>query len=210
MEELPVISVFGLPGSGRHSLVSSLLRDSGDIGACATVSGLVGAPWRISTKYYTADVAFRVQDCSSSPASASGPTFDGEAIVLVFDATDEGSFAAIRNWASSHGESTEEAGVRLVVATHADRIAGASVPPAPATSQEQKSHLGNEDRQRNCVLSSCASRPQWLVDAMDWCAGECYEYVECSTTDSLVDQQLRLEGDVQGIARIKEALQARP
>eukprot|EP00983_Pelagomonas_calceolata_P045066 1139539-Pelagomonas_calceolata.AAC.2 len=193
----PIISVLGAAGAGKRSLVSSLT------GRTSAVGDDGHAPWSIHTKYYSADVAFRVQACGPSP---SAPAFEGEAIVLVFDASSQSSFSAIQSWVSSNSESTEEAGVRLVVATHADRYATCCASTTPC-SRDAQPHPQATSSQETATCSTL-SRPQWLRDAMDWCAGECFEYVECCNTDAALDQQLRLEGDMQGIARITEALQA--
>ncbi|GFH15860.1 uncharacterized protein HaLaN_12169 [Haematococcus lacustris] len=43
---------------------------------------------------------------------------------------------------------------------------------------------------------------------MLWCSEHGYEYVECCLTDAAVDAQLQLDGEPQGVARVREALQA--
>jgi GTPase SAR1 family protein len=126
METAPVVCVLGATGSGRSSLVSSLLKSSNS--AAPRDAAAADALWSIKTKYYTADVALRVQDCASGSPSSSSPQFQDEAIVLVFDVTCPSSFSAIQNWASRNSESTEDAGVRLVVATHMDLLPPSSSP----------------------------------------------------------------------------------
>jgi len=199
----PHIAVLGAPGVGKRSLVAALVGNS----SCNEPSA---TPWSIHTKYYTADVALQVQAIgrdSSQPdrSSSSAPEFDAEAVVLVFDATRPESFSAIQAWASGKAEATEGAGVRLVVCTHVDLCPWS--PPAAHASSAPKSV--SPDPSPPASNQQPSSRPQWLVEAMDWCAQECYEYVECSATDAAVDAQLRLEGDLQGIARVTEALEVR-
>ena len=170
MAEPPSIWVVGAPSVGKCSLVQAITK--------SPVVSRSAHPWEIDTKYYTVSTQFLI----THPGSSSN--FSGEAVVLVIDAEKQESFAAVQAW-SGVAES-EEAGVRLVVATNADRLDSS---PVAGGMLEPK-------------------RPAWLNDAIDWCAENSLEYIECSTTNPATDAKLVLDGDKQGISRVVEALQS--
>lgn len=191
---VPEIWLVGSAGSGRSTLLAAATGTSGSSSSNAQRDGSKH-PWTIRTKYYTAETVL----CKQA-ADQRGAQFSGEAVVLVFDAAQEASFQAVQGWAEAHD--TEEAGVRLVVATHVDQLL-----PASATSASQ-STAAQPDSNSSTSQGLEPSRPSWLDAAIEWSTENCFEYVECCPTDPDLDKQLRLDGDVQGVARVVEALQA--
>lgn len=112
-----------------------------------TPSALV--PWRIHTKYYTADVNFRIHTLqqtgsANSPSLTLASSTAPEALVLVFDATREATFAAVQEWAQHHQqeEIVEQAEIRLVVSTNMDNILLATL-PYTASIPSQQLHTSN-------------------------------------------------------------------
>ena len=139
--------------------------------------------WHLDTKYYTTDVSIH----RSHPSDhAYQQATDSQAVVLVFAADSEPSFQAVSHWAEQLPSSAGE--IRLCVANKADAIA--------------TQHAGA------CEQSTELQRSSWLTSAMMWCTENHYEYIEASSTNNQLDQNLVWEEQKQGIHRIKQALEA--
>ncbi|KAL6752317.1 hypothetical protein V8C86DRAFT_2758249 [Haematococcus lacustris] len=180
---LPSIWIVGVASSGRHSLASQLFpTKSNQCDSDGQIAEL-GTRVTIDNKYYTATVVLRV---TASDCELHGRIAPDDAIILVVSATHPDSLPPATSWGERH--SSSDAGVCLMVASHADKL------------------LTNS--QRTSCSSVEAQRPSHLDAAMLWCSEHGYEYVECCLTDAAVDAQLQLDGEPQGVARVREALQA--
>lgn len=168
--QLPVTLLVGSPGTGRRTLVAALCQQSEPAAVLLQeAQGLADALWPIRTKYYSASTLLSLHALNISPPP------DTEAVLLVIScALGEDSLAAVQQWAGQHD--IEDAGVRLMVATHADLL--------PMLASEP----GHADVQPSADNSSLAagmqrSRPAWLEAAMQWCSEHCWEYIEVCCSD---------------------------
>eukprot|EP00775_Hariotina_reticulata_P011941 gene11941-12084_t len=145
------VLVIGNAGVGKFSLVRAL-RASSDI---KTKDGAYQLT--LDTKYYTADVLLHCVGPEHNPETAF------EALVLVFDASQPGTFEAVRSWSDVHSISSAE--VKLVVANKMDQLqrAGKQLPQP------------------------------WLDDVMSWCCDNAYEFIEAAAGESSIDEQLHLD-----------------
>lgn len=134
--------------------------------------------WDLDTKYYTAQVLVECQ-LPTEQAAPAAATCGG--LVLVFAADQKSSFHAVRDWVE-HLPS-DVADVRLCIANKIDKLVRPDCPQ-----QVQRSTL--------------------LAEAVQWCADSLFEYIEVSSSDAEVDQQLVWEEQQQGVSRVKEALEA--
>ena len=164
---------------GKYALAKRLLQPA--ISAEKDADGQ--QLWHLDTKYYTTDVSIH----RSHPSDhAYQQAIDSHGIVLVFAADSEASFQAVSQWAEQLPSSAGE--IKLCVANKADTIAA--------------QHTGACEQKVELWHSS------WLTSAIMWCAENQYEYIEASSTNNQLDQQLVWEEQKQGIHRIKQALEA--
>lgn len=203
--DLPRILVIGDEGVGKHELLRSI------VGRRSLGKGSESYPWRLDTKYYTADVQLEVRRLSGTSSSPAGAPLtasvtpscssDYEAVLLVFDAGRRDSFAAIQRWWSCWAGG-EDVNVKLAVAAKADWLAAGY----------------------GAMGSSSAAKPSWLAEAEAWCAEQLIEYVESSSlaeeampgAASAAQQRQQLQDarssdedcESCGAARIAEALEA--
>ncbi|KAF8058897.1 NAD kinase 3 [Scenedesmus sp. PABB004] len=187
--EAEAVLVVGPPGVGKHALIAALqprgapapAKPRGDAGPRRYVLPL-------DTRYYTASLRLRAHSTPADARDAPGPPQDTAAlqgVVLVFDAACAASFAAAAAWADAH--TLDGAEVRLLVAGKADTLP------------------------RGCCdggAESSAARPDWLRSAMDWAVERGFEYVEAAPGAPAADAALRLDGEPQGAARVRAALEA--
>lgn len=164
---LPHAVLVGAPSTGKHRLIQSLT------GSADKTQGS-SYPLSLDTKYYTAEVAVRAASARHSLDLASC-----EALVLVFDASSEASFQAIKSWNAVNDSSDLD--VRLVVATKVDLLHDAS---------------------------RGIARQRWLTEAMEWCSEQMFEYIETAAAQAQLDSTLQLDEEQQGVARVLAALQA--
>lgn len=155
------------------------------VGKRSVADAIAGCPaassWTIDNKYYSAQVA--LARCHTDAATLDRAA---EALVIVLDASQQQSFEAARAWTAA--VDIEAAEVRLLVATKVDLLLQA---PHSASTGPLESE-----------------RPAWLASAMDWACQHQFEYIEVCTSDPTLDARLQLDGEVQGIARVTEALAA--
>lgn len=144
----------------------------------STKDHAAGYRLQLDTKYYSAAARVQVASPSSSCCAAAAAA---EALLLVFDASSVASFRQLQSWVAAHADDLEGAGVRLAVANKADLL---------------------------CCGSGEVARQDWHEEAMAWCGEHLIEYVEAAAACADVDAQLRLDGEVQGVARVREALEA--
>ena len=142
------VLLVGAGAVGKHALLDAI-RTQGLV-----QKGLGSYPWRLDTKYYSADVLVEVRHvdhCPTQQLEAGGY----EAVVLVFEAGRQASFDSVQRWYQAVDQAVaEELGVKLAVCIR-----------------------------RRAVLATAAAaaaEPQsaWLEAAEDWCAKQLVEYVE--------------------------------
>ena len=100
-----LILILGPAGAGKQTLLTRLIHPSRP--AAAGSSTL-----KLNNKYYSADVT--IQACTLDIAQQR-QLDAAEGVVLVFDATQQASFAAVQGWAEQNDPAAAE--VRLCVAT---------------------------------------------------------------------------------------------
>lgn len=167
MKPAAMLKILGQAGVGKYSI----LRAIGVEGCKQAVPASYAL--NLDTKYYTATV----QVCTALPSSSSTAEHS-IALLLVFDASNEGSFVAVRSWLQAQTLDTTE--TVLLVANKADSL----------------------------FREGVADRSGWLDDARLWCSELCYEYVETCCTDVAVDQILNVDGEDMGAKRVLQAIQA--
>lgn len=138
----PVITVAGTPGVGKKSIAARLL------GLAEGHATTFPCTWRLDTKYYTADVQIKVESLSAEEPCSS-QVANSEALLLVFDVTDEQSLHSVRRWTQSLNGNLPE--VCLMLANRMDLLA------ADHSSQPEQS---------------------WHGQAQDWCCKNLFEYIE--------------------------------
>jgi hypothetical protein len=197
---MPEILVIGSPGVGKSTLIKAILTASSHPVATGSL-----VPWNIGTKYYKAEVDFReVTLPLIDPSDAVGAlqhqhlAASAEAVVLVFDASQQATYEAVRSWAQ-HADSAgalEGAQIRLAIAakvdclmeaSHSHSLAG-SDGAAPGSSSSAVKQRGQQVEQR----------PSWLDSAMEWCCEYSMEYIEGCSAHAELDAGLLLDADVQG------------
>ena len=109
--DLPILTIAGAAGVGKKSIAARLL------GHEATLP----CTWHLDTKYYTADVQIRAAAISHDEACSSSQLADSEALLLVFDVTEEDSmYSLLRCIGSLNGSPPE---VCLMLANRMDKLA---------------------------------------------------------------------------------------
>lgn len=169
----------GAPQAGKYSLVSCLLSPATTLSKQSESRQI----WHLDTKYYTTAVSIgRLHPAEQATEQA----LLSQGLVLVFDANSEASFVAVSKWAASLPKSVGD--IRLCIANRVDQL-----PRQPITKAEAVPEL---------------QRSSWLQAAQLWCTDNQFEYVEASSTDRKVDENLVWDEQQQGVCRIKQALEA--
>lgn len=142
-------------------------------------------PWRLDTKYYTADVEFDVRhvDHCDHVQLEEGAY---EAVLLTFDAAERSSFESLQRWWEGAGGAAADLGVRLAVGTGAG-------PARQAWLQE--------------VEEWCAGQLVEYVETGQ-ADGELAEAPGGAAAAPGIDSSRRQGEEAQGVRRIVEALQA--
>lgn len=189
-EPAPAVLVLGAAGVGKSTLVRGIAASARPLSAGGpgteeeATGGRATTRWQIENKYYRAAVQL-VE--AAGPSAVESP----EALLLVFSANSEASFAAAR--AELPGEGALEAiEVRAVVATHVDRL----LPPG----------CGSSDAP--LALDEALAAVEWLQQALEWSYANGFEFVGCCPAVPELDQALTLEGERQGVRRVVEVLHA--
>eukprot|EP00897_Mesotaenium_endlicherianum_P006071 jgi/Mesen1/5492/ME000276S04621 len=119
----PGILIVGPPSVGKHSILSRLVSAGGVLGV-AHITDVTCHGWTVDTKYYTADVAIWVARTTHQslwgPPGASDLASQYEAVIMVFDLSDDRSYVAVKDWASSVDLTRVE--IRLLVGNKVDRL----------------------------------------------------------------------------------------
>jgi hypothetical protein len=142
--DCPVITIAGVAAVGKKTIAARLLSlaEGHEI--------TFPCPWTLDTKYYTANVQIRAVSVSHDvPCSAQ--LAGSEALLLVFDVTDEQSVQSLQRCIQDFNGDLPE--VCLMLANRVDLLA------APQISSREQS---------------------WHEQAQDWCCQNCFEYIEVS------------------------------
>jgi len=140
--EMPIVTIAGAAGVGKKSIAARLLDHADGHEASLPCT------WRLDTKYYTADVQIRAVTVNPEEPCSSH-TADSEALLLIFDVTEEESMHSLQRW--MEGLTGDLPDVCLMLANRVDLLASAD---------------------------SSASEPSWHEQAQDWCCHNLFEYIE--------------------------------
>lgn len=184
----------GAPQVGKYTLIRQLHPDAGPKAAapteqCANTARAAVYPLHLDTKYYTADIlahSVTLDHNDLQQQQTEEPAQQHDAIVLVCGADDPATFTRVRQWAEANGASG--AAICLLVVNKADKELDGSGGGGGDPS-------GGEGR---AVLPAGA----------EWCLDHGFEYVEAAAGAPVLDAALSLDGDRQGVARVREALEA--
>ena len=176
--EVGQVTIVGAPGVGKYTLVCRLVDPAQPHNKQSSAAQL----WRLSTKYYTAEVQIK-RHHPSVEAQRQADTSQG--LVLVFDATSEATFLNASRWAEQLPDSAAE--IRLCVANKVDQL---------------------HHQQNGVIVHPSLHRSSWLQDAAIWCTEHQFEYIEASSTDSQLDSTLVYDEQLQGVSRLRSALEA--
>ncbi|KAA6418025.1 MAG: hypothetical protein FRX49_12025 [Trebouxia sp. A1-2] len=169
----------GAPQAGKYSLVSCLLSPAKTLSKQSEFRQI----WHLDTKYYTTAVSIsRLHPATQATEQA----LLSQGLLLVFDATSEASFVAVSKWAALLPKSVGD--IRLCIANRVDQLPRQSINKAEAVPELQRS--------------------SWLQAAQLWCTDNQFEYIEASSTDRKLDENLVWDEQQQGVCRIKQALEA--
>ena len=113
--ELPIITIAGAAGVGKRSIAARLLGLADDHNISLPCN------WHLDTKYYTSDVQIRLATISHDEPCSSGQVADSEALLLVFDVTEEESMHSLQRWVESLNGDLPE--VCLMLANRMDLLA---------------------------------------------------------------------------------------
>ncbi|GAQ82530.1 hypothetical protein KFL_001140180 [Klebsormidium nitens] len=215
----PSILVVGPKDVGKRSLVRRLVRGAKSAQTSIPGGVVTSHRWSIDTKYYTADVNLWVshsEDLLEDTAKAQALAAGCDALVLVFDLSEEASFASVQDWASSLDLATFD--VLLCIANKADLVpdhhAHDSLQQERPLQWEQRHRLVEAGDSSDANEPSVGfGRPTKALDVRrqeysEWCLDNGVEYIEACTLDEHFDQRISVDGDMQGIARLRSALHA--
>ncbi|XP_024545187.1 uncharacterized protein LOC9644396 [Selaginella moellendorffii] len=227
-ESRPSILCVGAAGVGKTTIANRLRRDREVIDASSGAITCYG--WKIDTKYYTANVGIwtaRLEQEQTDEVVKRLESLSGqcEALVMVFDLSNDSSFDRLKNWASRADLTAFE--ILLCVGNKADRL------------PQHYGHVEYRRRLQRLGESSSDPHPEFLefgiqrnegssllddeevelagpappVDEkkhsrIEWCIENGIEYIEACALNVAFDDCLSLDGDLQGVSRIRGALSA--
>lgn len=217
----PSVVIVGPPTVGKHSILKrlvakeELLKD--DSSSDSTCHG-----WTIDTKYYTADVCIWTArlDALVSKDNGPPPLEHCEALLMVFDLSDATTFEKLQQWVEASDLTPYE--VQMCVGNKADRL---------------PSHFGHVEYRRRLMKrgeSSSDPHPEFMDFGIDrtegsgllaeeeddddpelrkracieWCTERGIEYIEACAINEAFDKCMSIDGDLQGVPRILDALSA--
>ncbi|CAI0474229.1 unnamed protein product [Linum tenue] len=230
LEDRPGILIVGPSAVGKRTLLSRLLsldlEDDPDSDSDSD-SQLLIRGWTIDTKYYSADVSvwvahltdgFRIENLPSRRRLA--------AVVMIFDATDLSSLAAVQEWVSRNEIHDFE--ILLCVGNKVDLVPGHPVHQEyrrrllrrqqkleleqsasdefGISETEGANLLGNNEDEEEVVEEDQSF--QIRRSCIEWCTDRNIEYIEACASNPEFDKCLSVDGDSQGMERIFGALSA--
>ncbi|KAG0627384.1 hypothetical protein M758_2G196800 [Ceratodon purpureus] len=216
----PSVVIVGPRNVGKHSILKRLLAKEellkDDSSSDSTCHG-----WRIDTKYYTADVCIWTArlDALDSKDNGPAPLEHCEALLMVFDLSDASTFEKLQQWVEASDLTPYE--VQICVGNKADRL---------------PSHFGHIEYRRRLMKrgeSSSDPHPEFMDFGIDrtegsgllaeeedddpelrrracteWCTERGIEYIEACAINEVFDKCMSVDGDLQGVPRILDALSA--
>ncbi|BBN06730.1 alpha- and gamma-adaptin-binding protein p34 [Marchantia polymorpha subsp. ruderalis] len=217
----PSILLVGPPAVGKRSLLNRLI--SKETSASATSeSGPSCHGWTIDTKYYTADVCIwmaRLESSSEDSDFIQVQYGRSEALVMVFDLSNDASFKELQEWATK--VALENFEILLCVGNKADHVpehfAHAEYRRKLQKGGESSSDPHPEfwdfgiDRSEGSSLlgeESSSSAEDARRSRIEWCSERGIEYIEACAINEVFDKCMSVDGDLQGVARIHGALSA--
>ncbi|EFJ26007.1 hypothetical protein SELMODRAFT_97900 [Selaginella moellendorffii] len=186
--------------------------------------------WKIDTKYYTANVGIwtaRLEQEQTDEVVKRLESLSGqcEALVMVFDLSNVSAFLFFSNWASRADLTGFE--ILLCVGNKADRLpqhyghveyrrrlqrlGESSSDPHPEfldfgiQRNEGSSLLDDEEVE---LAGPAPPVDEKKHSRIEWCIENGIEYIEACALDVAFDDCLSLDGDLQGVSRIRGALSA--
>eukprot|EP01018_Ginkgo_biloba_P020340 Gb_41501 [translate_table: standard] len=214
----PCIFIVGSPNVGKRSILTRLLfSELAD--TTVSASEIACHDWTIDTKYYTADVCVWVARLGDKTTNSAWTLSDHcDALVMVFDMSNSSSFEALQEWASEVDLQKFE--ILLCIGNKADRVPGhfahaeyrrqlqkrgeSSADPHPEFwdygihQDEGYGLLSEEDNPLEEMRRSC----------IEWCIQSNIEYIEACAINEAFDKCMSIDGDSQGVERIRSALSA--
>uniref|UniRef100_A0A0C9SB09 TSA: Wollemia nobilis Ref_Wollemi_Transcript_1339_1690 transcribed RNA sequence n=1 Tax=Wollemia nobilis TaxID=56998 RepID=A0A0C9SB09_9CONI len=214
----PSIFIVGSPNVGKRAILSRLLSLQSEENAISS-SEITCHGWSIDTKYYTADVCVWLAHLGEKTAgSARSLSTHCDALVMVFDLSNSSSFDILQDWIS--GIEMQKFEILLCVGNKADLLPGhfahaeyrrqiqirgeSSSDPHPefwdyGIHRSEGSSLLNDDKEPSDGVQRSVT---------EWCNQNNIEYIEACAINDAFDKCMSINGDSQGVKRIREALSA--
>lgn len=160
--------------------------------------------WALETKYYTADLDVHVLPAGEwhAPGDAAAEALDGaEALIVLLDATERGSFAGAQAWADRAADAG--VGTLLCVTNKVDVVTGA-VPGAELDGDGEAETLSGAAAAAATASPAAGEHDVFVQRVTEWCLDAGFEHVQTAATAPHVGGAGRDKG---GVPRVLEALQ---
>lgn len=152
--------------------------------------------WLIDNAYYAANtkVVIRRPD-----GSKFGSLTGYDAIILVFDATQQDTWHAVSAWAESNADALEQTEIALVCGVGWISHTWYTLHPSPAMANKQvvanKYDLVQTQQQHGAGDTSSSSTnkqgcSEWLEEVQDWCLEHHCEYIRAAAAHAPTDNSL--------------------
>ncbi|CAL5371429.1 unnamed protein product [Camellia sinensis] len=215
LEQSPGIFIIGSSNVGKRTLLSRLLSvDFED--ASDSSSDVLAYGWTINTKYYTADVSVWMAHLHDDFSIGALPIYDRlAALVMVFDMSDLSSLAALKEWVSHTNIQNFE--ILLCIGNKVDLLPGHSAHVeyrrrlhklGESSFDPEFSEYGISETEGFSLLGDEESPFEIKRSCLEWCTQHNIEYIEACASNADFDRCLSVDGDLQGVERIYEALSA--